>query len=86
MVDGILIGVRHVATDRTCIEGLPSILLIAALNLTVCPDLHHAIYQRLVEVVLLVPSVLGCAAGNEVLLPLGVLLGHQTHGQLAYVD
>ena len=80
LVNGVLIRVLHIAANRACIEGLPGILLIASLDLAMSSDLHHAIYQRLVQLILLVPSVLCCAARNKVLLPLGVLLGNQTHG------
>lgn len=87
LVDGSLIRARHVAADRVGIKGLPSILLGASLHLTVRPDLHHSIDERLVELILgLVPPVLRCASRNQVLLSLCSLLRYQTHGQLPDVD
>ena len=79
LIDGILIWCWHVSADRAGVEGLPSILLIATLSLSVRTNLHHTVDQCLIVLILLVPSSLGCASWNEVLLPLCVLLRHQTH-------
>ena len=50
------------------------------------PNLHHAVDEGLVVLVLLVPAVLCGASRNEVLLSLRALLRHQTHGQLSNVN
>lgn len=84
MVDCILI--LTFAADRARVQRLPRVLLATTRRLPVRAHGHRAVHQGLIELVLLVPRVGGRAAGREVLLPLGVLLGHQTHRQLAYVD
>lgn len=50
------------------------------------PNLHHAIDERLVELILLISTVLCRASRNKVLLSLRALLRHQTHWQLSNVD
>lgn len=69
-----------ISTNGARIEGLPGILLVTTLDLSVWSDLHHAIDERLIELVLLIPAILCSTAWNEVLLPLRVLLRDQTHG------
>ena len=86
LVDRSLISARHVSANGVGIERLPSILLVGALHLAVRPNLHHAVDERLVELILLVPPVLCRASRNKVLLSLRALLRHQTHWQLSNVD
>ena len=84
MVDSVLI--LTLAADRARIQGLPRVLLGTARRLAVLAHGHRTVHQGLIELILLIPRVGGRTAGREVLLPLGVLLGHQTHRQLPYVD
>lgn len=81
-----LIWVLHVATNRTRVERLPSILLAAALDLPMRPNLHHAVDQSLIELILLVSRILRRATRDEVLLSLSILLRYQTHRQLPNIN
>jgi len=61
LVDRTLVWVGHVSANGARIKRLPRILLISTLDLSVRSDLHHAIDQCLIELILLIPSIL-CGA------------------------
>lgn len=75
-----------VSTDRARIKRLPRILLVSSWSLSWRLNLIHSVNHGLIELILVVASVLSSTTGDQVLLPLGVLLGYQSHWQLPDVD
>ena len=77
LVDRSLIRTGNVTTDRWGINRLPGILLIATLDLSMWSNLHHAIDQRLIVLVLSISCILRrLSSGHQVLFPLRIFLSN----------